>query len=449
MDEKPLHPLAAAREALGLNRVQFAERIQAAAKRRGLRSGVTNTRVRKWEVDSVEPDDLSQEYIAEALEVDAPGPASAPWPHWLPGAGGRDRPHGGVVELGSTTTVPALREALQATMDRSRRVVVSAISSTALLGLAGAWAHAEPHPPASKGGQIAPLAPGDDLLTSLEQATNLFTSQPTEARQHTAHVLTALLTSVSDLLEEGHHRGEARRRLHVLAAKLSQELGWHRFDTYRHEEAARYWIGGLHSAHALGDSDLGAGILSDLAYQASWRNRPEIAAHILRRALTRTRHPAAQSLLQLRLARALAVRGERGATLRALAAADHLLGAPCADPVPDWCKWMSTADLAVDSGQALLDLGDTRRAHQLIREGQAALPAARIKTYGVFQIYQARSYLELGEPEQAAAAATEALDLALRIGAPRCVQLVRELTPRFGHFPTAEGVPELLARTAA
>lgn len=34
-------------------------------------------------------------------------------------------------------------------------------------------------------------------------------------------------------------------------------------------------------------------------------------------------------------------------------------------------------------------------------------------------------------------------------GAPRCVTLVCELTPRFAEFPTAEGVPELLARTAA
>ncbi|MFD6658600.1 hypothetical protein ACFWEB_26060 [Streptomyces parvus] len=122
---------------------------------------------------------------------------------------------------------------------------------------------------------------------------------------------------------------------------------------------------------------------------------------------------------------------------------------PAADPVPSWCSWHSTADLAVDSGQALLDLGDTRRGHQLIREGQAELPASRVKTLGVFTTYRAKSYLELREPERAAAAATEALDLALRIGAPRCVTLVRELTPRFAKFPNAQGVPELLARATA
>lgn len=448
MDEKPLHPLAAARRALDLNRVQFAERIQA-ANRRGLRSGATNTRVRKWEVDGVEPDALSQEYIAEALEAGAPGPASAPWPHWLPGAGGRVRPHGGVVELGPTTTVPALREALQATMDHSRRVVVSAISTTALLTLAGTWAQpSHPTAPLPKPPHATNPIDGDEI-DRLEQATALFTNRATENRMRTVAVLEALLQSVTDLLDERRHGPRDTARLHTLAAKLASEVGWHRFDLGRHAEAARYWIGGLHSTHELGDIDAGAGLLSDLAYQASWRSRPHTAADLLRRALSRARHPAAQSLLQLRLARAVAALGDRTGTLRALTAAEELASVPAADPVPGFCSWYSTADLAVDSGQALLDLGDTRRAHQLIREGQAELPAARIKTYGVFQTYQARSYLELGEPEQAAAAATEALDLALRIGAPRCVELVRELSPRFEKFPTAEGVPELLARAAA
>lgn len=97
-------------------------------------------------------------------------------------------------------------------------------------------------------------------------------------------------------------------------------------------------------------------------------------------------------------------------------------------------------------GQALLDLGDTRRAHQLIREGQELLPSSHGKTRGSFLTYQARSYLDLREPERAAAAALEALQLAHRIGAPRCVSLVRELIPSFKAYPGAQGVSELLNR---
>ncbi|MFE4824835.1 hypothetical protein ACFRFU_52630 [Streptomyces sp. NPDC056704] len=134
--------------------------------------------------------------------------------------------------------------------------------------------------------------------------------------------------------------------------------------------------------------------------------------------------------------------------LRALAAAEKHLSDAGTDR-PAWCAWVSDADLAVDSGQALLDLGDTGRAHQLITEGERLLPTARDKTRGVFLAYRAASYLDLKEPEPAAAAATQSLLLARRIGAPRCVALVDDLLPRFQPYARARGVPELLQLAAA
>ncbi|WP_415939934.1 hypothetical protein [Streptomyces sp. 039-1] len=116
---------------------------------------------------------------------------------------------------------------------------------------------------------------------------------------------------------------------------------------------------------------------------------------------------------------------------------------------PVWCSWASEADLAVDSGQALLDLGDTNRAHQLITEGEQLLCAARDKTRGVFLTYQAASHLDQKEPEPAAAAATQALLLARRIGAPRCTSLVEALLPRFQPYRGPHSVPELLHLAAA
>ncbi|WP_179382120.1 hypothetical protein [Streptomyces sp. SA15] len=97
----------------------------------------------------------------------------------------------------------------------------------------------------------------------------------------------------------------------------------------------------------------------------------------------------------------------------------------------------------MDSGQALLDLGDTGRAHQLITEGERLLPTARDKTRGVFLAYRAASHLDLNEPEPAAAAATQSLLLARRTGAPRCMKLVDDLLPHFKPYQHAQGVPEL------
>ncbi|MEU9189850.1 hypothetical protein AB0D14_36005 [Streptomyces sp. NPDC048484] len=105
--------------------------------------------------------------------------------------------------------------------------------------------------------------------------------------------------------------------------------------------------------------------------------------------------------------------------------------------------------MLVDSGQCMLDLGQPERAHQLIDEGMALLPGARDKTKAVFLTYEASSFLKAGEADRAAAAATQSLALAQKIGAPRCVTLVRELSPGFKKFTGADGVDDLLERVRA
>ncbi|MFI1700369.1 XRE family transcriptional regulator [Streptomyces bobili] len=436
------HPLALARTARGMTGVDLAREIRRAAERRGLRSGADKQRVNKWETRGVKPDADSQMYIAEVLGIPAGAVDPRSWPHWLPGVGGM------VTPLGPASPVPALREALRTTMERSsRRTFLTAISGSALVTLASTWATTETWA-LTREPAHGTKAVGEELVALLEETSARLTAQATEQRQHTAPLVDALLTTVTDIIDGSRYNRPVKLRLHALAANLSQTVGWHRFDYGLHAEASQYWIAGLHSAHTGGDRDMGAALLGDLAYQASWRDDPRTAAGILERALSGTRHPAAQSLLQLRLARAQAAQGERRATLRALDAAEHLLDVSSGDPVPAWCAWMSQADLAVDSGQALLDLGDTRRAHELIRQGQNLLPTSRAKTHGVFLTYQARSHLNLGEPERAAAAALEALQVAHRIGAPRCVELVQGLIPRFEAHSSIEGVPELLALAA-
>ncbi|WP_107393252.1 transcriptional regulator [Streptomyces agglomeratus] len=437
-DERTPHPLAALRTALGFTRVGFAEAVHGAARRHGLRSGVDKARVRKWEVNGVRPDAVSQTYIAEVLGIPADEVDPAAWPVWLP------RVDRGVVPLGHANTVPALREALH-TMDR--RTLLSAIPGSALVVLAGSWAGTEPT--ALAAGPPAPgAAVGEDVVALLEETSARLNALATEQRQHIAPLYDAHLARVTDLIDEQRYSRPLGARLHKLAASLSQTVAWIRFDHGQHGAASRYWIAGLHNAHAGDDRDMGAALLSDLAYQASWRDDPATAAGILTKALRRTTHPAASSLLHLRLARAQAALGERRATLQALNAAERLLGAGDAGDVPAWCSWISTADLAVDSGRCLLDLGDTTQAHTLIAEGQALLPASRDKTRGIFLAYRAQGHLSRREPEAAAADALEALHLAERIGAPRCVQLVRDLAPAFTPYRAAEGVPELLHAVA-
>ncbi|MGW6318770.1 helix-turn-helix transcriptional regulator [Streptomyces sp. NPDC055099] len=430
MDNLIRHPLAYARIERGWTQPNLVRLIHRAALRRGLRSGVDRQRIWKWETRGVVPDAESQMLLADVFGIDQAVVAALRWPQWLPG---RDSS----IPLGPTSTVPALREALRSSMDRRNFITYS---SAALVGLAHQWAVTEPQALAKT---LDGRAVDGELVDLLEATGQRLTSLVTEQRQHTRSLLDAHLTTVTDLIDGGTCTEPVRQRLHGLAARLSQTVGWHRFDQGKHAAAARFWHGALHSAHASGDRDLGAGVMSDIAYQATWLKDPKTAAEILESAVGRTQHPTARSLLSLRLARAQAAHGEDRNCRQSLANAERELARSAGDP-PAWCSWMSPADLLVDSGQCQLDLGQPGRARDLIEEGMALLPDARAKTLAVFLTAEASSYLKTGEVDRAAEAATQSLALATRIGAPRCVTLVKELAPGFKKYRGVESVDVLL-----
>ncbi|MER7043652.1 helix-turn-helix domain-containing protein [Streptomyces jumonjinensis] len=437
MDDEIRHPLAHARNERGWPQEELARRIRQAAKRRGLRSGTRGSRVSKWETGRAAPDeDESQPLIAEVLGIDYAAVAHLGWPHWLPG---QDRP----LPLGPHNAVPSLREALMSSLDRRSFI---AYTSGSLAVLAHQWAVTEP-------GRFARIAASGEVDTEmldwLEATGAELIRLATERRRRTRHLLDAHLTTVTEFISESRYTPAAGQRLHALAASLSQAIAWQHFDERRHASAGRFWHAALHNAHTAHQRDLGAGILSDLAYQLLWLKDARAAADILEHAIPRTQHPTARSLLYLRQARALAALDEGGLCRRALTAAEKALDTPSYDPAPAWCSWMSTADLAADGGRCLADLGQRRQAHQLMDEGIALLTATRSKTKSVFLTYQAETYLRDGEPEIAAATATRSLDLASRIDAPRCVTMVCGLEPELSRYPHTAGVGELLERLRA
>ncbi|MFE9613171.1 XRE family transcriptional regulator [Streptomyces sp. NPDC006012] len=437
MDDEIRHPLAHARRARGWSQEELALRIRRAAARRGLRSGTRGSRVSKWETGRADPDEAeSQPLIAEVFGIDYAAVAHLGWPYWLPG---QDMP----LPLGPHNAVPSLREALMTSLDRRSFI---AYTSASLAVMAHQWAITEPgrFPRTDPPGEV-----DAEMLDWLEGAGAELIRLATERRHHTRHLLDAHLRAVTDLISESRYTAATGQRLHTLAASLAQAIAWQHFDERRHASAGRFWHAALHNAHTAHQRDLGAGILSDLAYQLLWLRDARAAADILEHAIPRTQHPAARSLLHLRQARALAVLDEAGQCRRALAAAEKALDTVSADPAPAWCSWMSYADLAADGGRCLADLGQRRQAHRLMDQGIALLPTPRSKTKSVFLTYQAETYLRDGSPDIAAETATRSLDLAEQIDAPRCVAMVRDLEPAFTPHAHTGGVGELLERLRA
>lgn len=309
----------------------------------------------------------------------------------------------------------------------------------ALVGLAAQCAALEP---ARLEGALDGKRVDTELVAWLEDTAAHLTGLPTEQRQHTTALLDAHLGTVTGLIEHGRYSQAAGMRLHRLAATVAVAYGWYAFDQGQHAAAGRRWDAALRGAHAARDRDLGAGILSDFAYQALWLGDPRTAAALLDSALSVPVHPVARSLLHLRKARAHAALGESQATHHALRASERALVARAADPAPAWCAWMSPADLAVDQGGCLLELGDPQAANARIAEGIGLLPVARDKTRAVFLTYRARGLLAQSEPEAATALLTESHRIAARIGASRCLAQVRAVGEQLGEYATVPGVAE-------
>ncbi|MFD6042634.1 helix-turn-helix transcriptional regulator [Streptomyces koyangensis] len=380
MDDHDLirHPLAYARIQAGWTQPGLADRVRRAAERRGLHSGTRKQRIWAWETGRARPDADSQSYLAEIFGVDPAVAAATPWPDWLPG---REQPH----PFTRHSTAPALREALRTSMDRRTFL---AYSTAALTGLTHQWATTEP-------AALTRSLDGDrldpDLLDVLEESGLRLAGMITHQRQHTLAALDGHLATVTDLIADATYTADQAARLHTLGARLAQTVGWTRFDAGQHAAAARLWHGALHSAHAARDRDLGAGIISDLAYKPP--------------------------------------------------------GATTPPPPPRSSSTPSPAPNTPPPGPCCTSASPAPRPRSAT-PATAAPRSARAKTRAVFLSYRASSLLAQGHADEASVAATDSLTLAQTIGAPRCVTLIQRLRPRFEEHSQAPGVAEFLHASA-
>ncbi|MEY9839383.1 XRE family transcriptional regulator [Streptacidiphilus sp. EB103A] len=428
------HPLAYARRLKGgMSQSELAAGIKEAARRRDRRAGTTKQQVSVWERSGARaPDRWYQLLIADCFGVDPALVDVLGWPYWLPGC---EAP----IPLGTGETVAALREAQRRAMLDRRSIL--GLAPAVLAALAQQWATLDPALAASAtAGQVV----DPQFVSWLETSVSELTGMATAERQHTAQLLDSYYDTVVGLLENARYSEPTGVRLHVLASSLAQTIGWHKFDHEHHAAADHYWNAALHAAHQAGDTDRGAGVLSDLAYQRIWLGHAAPAIEVLDYALARTQDPTARSLLELRKARAHAMIGEARACRRSLDAAEHALNTASATP-PSWCSWMSPADVGVDSGRCLIDLNEPGPAHHQITQGVSLLPTARDKTRAVFLSYEAESLLHQGEVDHGAATALHSLLLAQRIGASRCVRQISALAPEFRRYQGVEGVDQFIA----
>ncbi|MFJ7281088.1 XRE family transcriptional regulator [Kitasatospora sp. NPDC098663] len=301
--------------------------------------------------------------------------------------------------------------------------------------------------PASATGR--PPLVGTETVQYLRTAVLPLTTMPTVERQHVIPLLDSSLSTVTGLLENARYDTRTGVGLNHLAAQLAQTCGWTRFDIGHQDQASALWNLAFEHARAAGDRDMISSIIADFAYQGLWTGNAKESVRLLEGALARPMHATVRSLLHLRKARAHAALGEAASCRHHLAKSEGELARTSADEPPSWAAWMSEADVEIDGGRCLIDLGEQAPGMKRIDRGLSLLTKPRSKTYAVFQCYRAEALVHEGQVEEAAAVLSSALGTARQIGATRCIDQVAQISDRLRHHPTVNGVEELLSNVKA
>jgi transcriptional regulator with XRE-family HTH domain len=245
--------------------------------------------------------------------------------------------------------------------------------------------------------------------------------------------------------------GDARRRVLRVVAEYAQLAGWVRADAGQDAAARRAYRVALQAAAVAGDRDLAGYVLASLSHLSVGQDANESLL------LAQSGHAGVRdggslltrALLLHRVALAAARVGERRTAEIALADAEQL--ADQAEPArePAWLYWLDRDELAAMTGRCLAVLGRPLRAVRLLSRPRGDVGSRAAALYGV---WLARSYVELGEVEEACRVAGRALVDAAASGSVRTADALRHLHPvlvRYGRVAAVRELERLAEETAA
>ncbi|RDI43561.1 hypothetical protein DFR68_12028 [Nocardia mexicana] len=267
--------------------------------------------------------------------------------------------------------------------------------------------------------------------------------------------VTHRLAQAVDLLNDSMYSAATGRRLLSVVGQMAQLAGWLGFDLGRHGFAQRTYLLGLRAAVSSGDKQLGALVLSCIAFQQTWRNRTHDAVSIMstvRQGLRGGATPRVQALIAMREARAFATTGMHAPASAALDRALQALAHGAHENDPKWVYWMDSTVLTSEAGRCYLHLGDTKRAESQLAEGLAHLGenATRDRVlYGLsLALAHTRGAGGRQDLELACYEAEQVLPMLPEVGSARCRKLIETITTELRPHRTTSTVREFLDKFA-
>ncbi|MEU1875773.1 hypothetical protein ABZ470_00550 [Streptosporangium sp. NPDC020072] len=234
---------------------------------------------------------------------------------------------------------------------------------------------------------------------------------------------------VSPLLE-GRFTESVGRTLFSAAAEVAQLLGWTAYDLGRHGLAQRYMIQALRLAQAAGDRMLGGRLLGNMSHQANYLGNFQQAIQLARAAQEGSKGVASATTMASFLAmeaRAHAGNGDDAACSQVLREAEKLFETRDITNDPEWISYFDDAELAGESAHCFRDLRKPRIAQEFVERCLELTDPAYARTLAFIRMVQAVTYVHQGEPCQAVALATQAVELAGSLKSMRYIRYVSDL----------------------
>jgi tetratricopeptide (TPR) repeat protein len=244
------------------------------------------------------------------------------------------------------------------------------------------------------------------------------------------------------------------RALYGLVGEYLAAAAWACVDAMELDEAGRHLDRALHVATIAQDPMLHAKVTNIVVMRCREAGDVRYAHAMAKSGVISTAaraNPRLSALFHARVAHGHAHRGELGMARRALGRAqDALARVTPQTPTPPWLRFVDQAELAALANLTYHVLG---RYPQAIQHGELAtsqvLPG-HLRNQTLYTLGLADSLLSAREVEQAAARATEGLQLAQRlregVHRGRVARRLRQLRARFAQWPD---VPEARAWVAA
>jgi hypothetical protein len=252
---------------------------------------------------------------------------------------------------------------------------------------------------------------------------------------------------VTGLLRNATYTDTASRALHVDLAELGQIAGDAAHDAGHLGRSQRWYLTALRAAHTADDPALGAHVLLAATSLAIGVGQLDDAAALIDTALAGSRGSiGANQLAHLSIwqAKVYALRGDLTQTTRSITTARDAV--EYFDPItnPTWLYYFGTPDVALRSGEAMIDAGRPTDAEALLTEGIAALaPDRHLGDQQQFALKLATAQAANHNLDAAVHTGHRALDLYERRPSSRVAQAI---TTFCATLPTTTGTRDLTSR---